>query len=74
MSGSFLCILSRTEAVFCLVRFCRSFISRAMIAWNTSPISRVFWPEHMTIKGIVMFDFVPIMPSRSFSHPPAYGA
>ena len=70
----FLCIPSGPEAVSCEVLFRRSLISRAVIAWNTSLISKALWYEPMTVKGIVIFGFVPTMPCRRISHPLAWGS
>jgi len=55
----FLCIPSGPEAVFCLMYFRRSLISRVVIAWNTSPISRAMRPKPVTAKGIVIFGAAP---------------
>ena len=55
----FLCIPSGPEAVFCLVRFRHLLISRTVIAWNTSPISRALQPKPVTEKGTVIFGVAP---------------
>ena len=62
MSGPdncFLSVPSGPEAVLCLVRFRRSFISRTVITWNSSPKSRALWLEPSTVKGIVILGEVP---------------